>query len=129
MSSSLFQSTPGCQKKKEKNIPNCQAFPKRNGRHPNLVPFSYGGKVVLHKTDSLKRRLEIHMWFSSDRSKFHRFFFLMRELISFFLEEKLCNLVSFSIYFASDIKRQISLKTCSLLNCVYMLQRNLISVS
>lgn len=49
-----FPKYPTMPKEKRKKIPNCQAFPKRNGRHPNLVPFSYGGKAVLHKTDSVE---------------------------------------------------------------------------
>lgn len=44
---------------KKKNN-HCQAFPKRNGRYPKLVPTSHGGKAIFHKTDSSKMRLEIH---------------------------------------------------------------------
>lgn len=44
---------------KKKNN-HCQAFPKRNGKYPKLVPTSHGGKAIFHKTDSSKMRPEIH---------------------------------------------------------------------
>lgn len=95
---------------KKKNN-HCQAFPERNGRYPKLVPTSHGGKAIFHKTDSSKMRLEIHPWSSSHLSKFsNRFFFIISESISFFIAKSPCNLLSFSIYLASDIKRHISFK-------------------
>lgn len=79
-------------------ITNCQVFPQRNGKHPKLV--SFGGRAILYKTDFIKVRLEIHV-VSSHLSEFcNRFFLVVSEYLSFFIQENPYNVLLFSVYLA-----------------------------